>query len=73
MSVTIKENRKNRCHGHTRDEKLDLLHFWRASKGKSSMVSALPSPLTSVKDVAKYNNLFAYSFDLGKGEFKWYG
>ena len=25
----------------SRDEKLDLLHFWRASKVKSNMVSAL--------------------------------
>ena len=38
----------------TRDEKLDLLHFWRASNVKSNMVSALTSPLTRVKDAAKY-------------------
>ena len=35
------------------------------------MVLALTSPLTRVKDVAKYiYNLFGYSFDLGKGEVK---
>ena len=33
------------------------------------MVLALTLPLTRVEDVAKYN-LFAYSFDLGKGEVK---
>ena len=37
-----------------RDEKLDLLHFWQESKVKSNMVLALTSPLTRVKDVAKY-------------------
>ena len=37
-----------------RDEKLDLLHFWHASKVKSNMVLALTSPLTGVNDVAKY-------------------
>ena len=37
-----------------RDEKLDLLHFRQESKVKSNMVLALTSPLTRVKDVAKY-------------------
>ena len=38
----------------SRDEKLDLLHFRHESKVKSNMVLALTSPLTRVKDVAKY-------------------